>query len=97
LQFTPDQSQTFSGAVAIEAVEAVMIRTAALFAVAGVVALLALRLFLGVFGGIVGMLFGLAFLLVKLLAVLGILYFVLTLISPETAKKVKDRVARGPA
>jgi hypothetical protein len=73
-----------------------MFRTAATLALVALVALVAIRIFAGVAGGILGLLIGLAWLFLKLLIVAGIVYFVLTLVAPETARKLRDRVSGGP-
>ncbi len=73
-----------------------MFRTAATLALVALVALVAIRIVAGVAGGILGLLLGVAWLFVKLLIVAGIVYFVLTLVAPETARKVRDHFSGGP-
>jgi hypothetical protein len=68
-----------------------MLRTAAAIAVATVVALVALRFVTGIVGGLLGVLFALAWIAFKVLIFAGVAYFVLTVISPDTARKVRDR------
>ena len=72
-----------------------MLRTAAAIAVAVVVALVALRFVTGIVGGLLGALFALAWVAFKVLIFVGIAYFVLTVISPDTARKVRDSAARS--
>jgi hypothetical protein len=74
-----------------------MLRTAAAIAAAVLVALVALRFVTGIVGGLLGVVFALAWIAFKVLLFVGIAYFVLTLISPDTARKVRDRVGGRPA
>ena len=57
---------------------------------------MAIRIIFGVAGGILGLILGVAWLFLKLLIVAAIVYFVLTLVAPDTARKVRDRFSRGP-
>jgi uncharacterized membrane protein len=65
-------------------------RTFATVAVIALVGWIAFKLVFGVAGGIVGILLSLAWLLLKILLVVGIVYWVLSVFSPETARKMKD-------
>jgi len=73
-----------------------MFRTAAALAIVALLTLVAIRIVAGVAGGILGLALGLAWLALKILIVAGIVYFVLTLVAPDTARKVRDRFSRGP-
>lgn len=73
-----------------------MFRTVAALAVIAVLTLVAIRIVAGVAGGILGLAIGVAWLALKVMIVAGIVYFVLTLVAPETARKVRDRFSRGP-
>jgi len=46
-------------------------------------------------GGLLGLLIGLAWFVLKVLLVVGLVYWLLTVFSPETAKKVRDTVRGG--
>ena len=70
-----------------------MFRTVATLALVGLVALVASRIVVGVAGGILGLLLGVAWLLFKLLIVAGVVYFVLTIVAPDTARKVRERIS----
>lgn len=72
-----------------------MFRTAATLALVALVALVAIRIVAGVAGGILGMLLGIAWLLFKLLIAAAIVYFVLTIVAPDTARKVRERISGG--
>jgi predicted tellurium resistance membrane protein TerC len=74
-----------------------MLRTAAAIAAAVLVALVALRFVTGIVGGLLGAIFALAWIALKILIFVGIAYFVLTLVSPDTARKVRERVGGRPA
>jgi hypothetical protein len=68
-----------------------MIRTAATLALVVVAAWLAIRILFGFAGGIIGLLLSLAWFALKVLLVVGLIYWLLTVFSPETAKKMRDR------
>jgi hypothetical protein len=74
-----------------------MLRNAFAIAVAVVIGACVLRLFTGVVGGVLGLLIGLAWVALKILVFVGVAYFVLSIISPDTARKVRERVGGGPA
>jgi hypothetical protein len=74
-----------------------MFRTVATLALVALAALVAIRIVAGVAGGILGLLLGLAWLGLKVLIVVGLAYFVLTLIAPDTARKLRDRFSGGPS
>lgn len=69
-----------------------MLRTAASLAVVGLVCWIALKLIFGVTGGIIGLLLSVAWLALKVVLVAGLVYWLLTVFSPETAKKMRDAV-----
>ena len=59
----------------------------------GIVALagwIALKIVFGVAGGLVGILLSLAWLALKVLLVVGIVYWLLSVFSPETARKMRE-------
>jgi uncharacterized membrane protein len=70
-----------------------MFRTVATIAVVAFVGFAIFRVIFGVMGGFIGLLFGLAFLVFKALVLAGIIYFILSMVAPDTARKV--RVAIG--
>ena len=67
-----------------------MIRTAATLAIVLVAAWLAVKILFGFAGGILGLLIALCWFALKVLLVVGLIYWLLTVFSPETAKKVRD-------
>lgn len=69
-----------------------MFRTAASIAIVGLICWVAIRIVFGVTGGIIGLLLSLAWLILKLLLVVGLIYWLLTVFSPETARKMRDAV-----
>jgi hypothetical protein len=67
-----------------------MFRTAFTVAVIGLVAYVAIRIVFGVAGGVVGLLLSLALLVLKLALVGGLIYWLITVFSPETARKMRE-------
>jgi uncharacterized membrane protein len=67
-----------------------MFRTAFAIAAVGIVAWVAIRIVFGVAGGVLGLLLALAWLALKVVLVVGLIYWVLTVFSPDTAKRMKD-------
>lgn len=67
-----------------------MLRTAAAVAVVGIVTVVTLRVVFGVVGGLVGVLLALAWLLLKLLLVAGLGFWVLKVLNPDAARRVRD-------
>ena len=59
-------------------------------AIVALVGWFAVKMVFGFAGGIVGLLLSLAWLVLKILLVVGIVYWVLSVFSPETARKMKD-------
>ena len=69
-----------------------MFRTVAVLAAVAVVGWIALKLVFGVAGGLTGLLISLAWLGLKIALVVGLIYWLLTVFSPETAQKLRDSV-----
>ena len=67
-----------------------MIRTAATLAVVVLAAWIAIRVVFGFAGGLLSLLLSLAVFALKILLVVGLVYWVLSVFSPETAKKMRD-------
>ena len=67
-----------------------MIRTAATIAVVALIGWIALRILFGFAGGVLGLLISLAVFVLKIALVVGLVYWLLTVFSPETAKKMRD-------
>ena len=72
-----------------------MIRTVVSIAAIALVAYVALKLVFGVAGGLLGLLIGLAWFALKVALVVGLVYWLLTVFSPETAKKLRDSLRGG--
>src|SRR2546428_13739976 len=70
-----------------------MFRSVLGFAIFAALAFVALNIFFGILGG----LFGLALWILKLAALGFILYFVVRLVSPSTADKIRDAIKGRPA
>ncbi len=67
-------------------------RTFFAVALVSLVGWIAIKIVFGVAGGIVGLLLSLAWLALKILLVVGIVYWVLSVFSPETARKMREAV-----
>jgi uncharacterized membrane protein len=67
-----------------------MIRTAATIAVVALIGWIAIRIVFGFAGGVLGLLISLAIFVLKVALVVGLVYWLLTIFSPETAKKMRD-------
>jgi hypothetical protein len=65
-------------------------RTIVGLAIIGVVTYVALKLAFGVAGGLIGLLLSLAWLALKIVLVAGLIYWLISVFSPETAKKMRD-------
>jgi uncharacterized membrane protein len=65
-------------------------RTLATIAIVALIGWIALKIVFGVAGGVVGLLLSLAWLILKILLVVGIVYWVVSVFSPETARKMRD-------
>jgi uncharacterized membrane protein len=67
-----------------------MIRTVGSIAIIGLICWVAIKIVFGVTGGLIGLLLSLAWLALKVLLVVGLIYWLLTVFSPETAKKMRE-------
>ncbi len=65
-------------------------RAFATIAVVVLVSWIAIKVVFGFAGGILGLLLGLCWFALKVLLVVGIVYWLLSVFSPETAKKIRD-------
>jgi divalent metal cation (Fe/Co/Zn/Cd) transporter len=70
-------------------------RTVVPLLVVAVLGYVGFKLVFGIAGPLLGLLISLVLFLVKVALVAGLVYWLLTVFSPETAKKVRDAV-RGP-
>jgi uncharacterized membrane protein len=67
-----------------------MFRTAFAVAAVGIAAWIAIRIVFGVAGGLLGLLLALAWIALKVVLVVGLIYWVVSVFSPSTAKRMKD-------
>lgn len=65
-------------------------RTAASLAVVALLGFVCLKVVFGFAGGIIGILLSLAWLALKVLLAAGVLYWLITVFSPDTAKKMRE-------
>jgi len=67
-------------------------RTVASIAVVALIGYVAIKIVFGVAGGVMGLLISLAWFALKVALVAGLLYWLLTVFSPETARKVREAI-----
>ncbi len=65
-------------------------RTAASIAFVVLIGYVAIKIVFGVAGGLLGLLLSIAWLALKVALVVGIVYWLLSVFSPETAEKMKN-------
>lgn len=65
-------------------------RTFAAVAVVVLIGWVALKIVFGVAGGLIGLLISLAWFALKVALVVGLVYWLLTVFSPETARKMRE-------
>lgn len=68
-----------------------MFRTIFSVGVLAILGLFALKFFFGIFGWLVALLLWLFFLAVKIAIVGAIIYFVIRIVSPETARRLREK------
>jgi hypothetical protein len=68
-----------------------MLRTIFMIGILALVGLFALKLFFGILGGLFGILFGLIALAIPVLILGAIIYVVLLVFAPETARGMKEK------
>ncbi|MGQ0641974.1 MAG: hypothetical protein ACT4P6_14585 [Gemmatimonadaceae bacterium] len=68
-----------------------MFRTVFGLGLVAIVAMFLLRLFFGIFIGFFGLLIGLAFLALKIAIIGALIYLVIRIFSPDTARRMKER------
>ena len=67
-------------------------KTIASVAVNAVLGWVALKVVFGFAGGVIGLLLGLCWFALKVLLVAGIVYWLISVFSPETARKIRENV-----
>jgi hypothetical protein len=73
-----------------------MLRTLFSIGVMALVGLFLLKFAFGILGGVLGLFVGLLFMAVKILLIGGVAYFALRIVSPGTAKRLRDRFSGTP-
>ena len=73
-----------------------MLRTIFSIGLFAVLGLIALKFIFGIFGLAVGLFIGLLFIALKIAFVLAIIYFIIRIVSPDTARRLRERWS-GPA
>jgi hypothetical protein len=73
-----------------------MLRTLFSIGLMALVGLFLLRFAFGILGGVLGLFLGLLFVAVKILLIGGVAYVALRIVSPGTAKRLRDRFSGTP-
>ena len=73
-----------------------MLRTLFTVGIMALVGLLLLKVVFGILPVVLGLFLGLVFLAVKILLVGAVAYVVLRIVSPGTAKRLRDRISGAP-
>ncbi|MCX5764100.1 MAG: hypothetical protein NTU67_05645 [Gemmatimonadetes bacterium] len=71
-----------------------MLRTLFTVGIMAVVGLCVLRLAFGLFGVVLGLFFSIVWIALRLLVVGAIVYFVIRVVSPSTARELRERFGR---
>jgi hypothetical protein len=69
----------------------IMLRTIFSIGALAILGLIALKFVFGVFGGLVGILFVLLFLALKIAIVGALIYLVIRIVSPDTARRLREK------
>ena len=72
-------------------------RTLGTIAIVALAGWLCVKIVFGFAGGIVGLLLSLAWLVLKVLLVVGIVYWLISVFSPDTARKIREGVKGNPS
>jgi hypothetical protein len=72
-------------------------RTAGTLVLLALAGWLAVKLIFGFAGGIIGLLLSLAWLALKVLLVVGIVYWLISVFSPDTARKIREGMKGNPS
>jgi hypothetical protein len=73
-----------------------MLRTLFTIGVMAVLGLFVMKVAFGLFGGLFALFFGLAFLAFKLVCIGAVLYIVIAIVSPGSAKRLRERFSGSP-
>jgi hypothetical protein len=69
----------------------IMLRTIFSIGALAILGLIALKFVFGVFGGLVGILFVLLFLALKIAIIGALIYLVIRIVSPDTARRLREK------
>ena len=73
-----------------------MLRTLFTIGVMAILGLFVMRLVFGILGGILGLFMGLAFLAFKIVLIGAVGYVVIAIVSPNSAKRLRERFSGAP-
>ena len=74
-----------------------MLRTIFMIGVFALLGLFALKLVFGIFGALFGLFIWLLFLAIKIALVGLVVYFVIRIFSPDTARRMREKWSGGPS
>jgi len=69
----------------------IMLRTIFSIGALAIIGLIALKFIFGIFGGLVGILFVLLFLALKIAIIGALIYLVVRIVSPDTARRLREK------
>jgi hypothetical protein len=69
----------------------IMLRTIFSIGALAIVGIIALKFIFGIFGGLVGILFVLLFLALKIAIIGALIYLVVRIVSPDTARRLREK------
>lgn len=69
----------------------IMLRTIFSVGALAIVGIIALKFIFGIFGGLVGILFVLLFLALKIAIIGALIYLVVRIVSPDTARRLREK------
>jgi hypothetical protein len=73
-----------------------MLRTLFTIGVMAILGLFVMRIVFGILGGVLGLFIGLAFLAFKIVLIGAVAYFVIAIVSPRSAKRLRERFNGAP-
>jgi hypothetical protein len=73
-----------------------MLRTLFTIGVMAILGLFVMRIVFGILGGVLGLFIGLAFLALKIVLIGAVAYGVIAIVSPRSAKRLRDRFSGAP-
>ena len=73
-----------------------MLRTLFTIGVMAILGLFVMRIGFGILGGVLGLFIGLVFFAFKIVVIGGVLYVVIAVVSPSSARRLRERFSGAP-